>query len=375
MGTSARRSIEEGCAPVSTVQASLIDELEAAMKSGSSENRVNTLRRITDLFLHDADRLNDDQIRVFDDVLCRLTVKIEKTARMELAKRLAPIDAAPVEVVRRLARDDEVDVAWPVLTESKRLTDHDLLEIVQTKSQAHLLAISGRAQLQPPVTDALLDRGNREVVSKLATNAGAHFSEPGFDSLVQKTEGDDELALVVGLRNDIPLGYLRDLLRRATEAVRQRLLALVPPQKREELKELIAKVADTIGGTARQDFSAAEVYVRSLEASGKLNEIVVLNSVIKGRREVMIAAMARLCATPIRTMSDLLSGQRSDMVLIPCKAADLSWPTVDAVLRYRLPGQTVSDAIIARARADYAKLTRATAQRTLRFMQVREAVA
>ena len=286
MGTSARRSIEEGYAPVSTVQASLIDELEAAMKSGSSENRVNTLRRITDLFLHDADRLNDDQIGVFDDVLCRLTVKIEKTARMELAKRLAPIDAAPVEVVRRLARDDEVDVAWPVLTESKRLTDHDLLEIVATKSQAHLLAISGRAQLQPPVTDALLDRGNREVVSKLATNAGAHFSDPGFDSLVQKTEGDDELALVVGLRNDIPLGYLRHLLRRATEAVRQRLLALVPPQKREELKELIAEVADSIGGTARQDFSAAETYVRSLEAAGKLNEIVVLNSVIKGWREM-----------------------------------------------------------------------------------------
>jgi hypothetical protein len=68
-GTSARRSIEEGYATVSTAQDSLIDELEAAMKSGSSENRVTTLRRITDLFLHDADRLNDDQIRVFDDVL------------------------------------------------------------------------------------------------------------------------------------------------------------------------------------------------------------------------------------------------------------------------------------------------------------------
>jgi uncharacterized protein (DUF2336 family) len=375
MATSAGRSIEKGYTPVTTVQASLIDELEAAMKSGSAENRVNTLRRITDLFLHDADRLNDEQIGVFDDVLCLLTAKIEKTARLELAKRLAPVDTAPVEMVRRLARDDEIDVAWPVLTESKRLTDYDLVEIAQTKSQAHLLAISGRTQLQPPVTDALLDRGNREVVSTLAKNAGAHFSEPGFTNLVRKSEGDDDLALAVGLRNDIPLGYLRDLLRRATEAVRQRLLTLVPPQRRQELKELIAKVADAIGGTAEPDFAAAEAYVRSLEASGKLNEIVVLNSVIKGRREEMIVALARLCSTPVRTMSDLLSGHRSDMVLIPCKAADLSWPTVDAVLRYRLAGQTVSEAIVERARADYAKLTRATAQRTLRFMQVREAVA
>jgi uncharacterized protein (DUF2336 family) len=360
---------------VSTVQASLIDELEAAMRSGSSTSRVNTLRRITDLFLRDADRLNDDQIKVFDDVLCLLTAKIEKTARLELAKRLAPVDTAPTEMVRRLARDDEIDVAWPVLVESKRLSDGDLLEIVRTKSQAHLLAISGRAQLQSPVTDALLDRGNREVVSKLAMNASAHFSAPGFDNLVKKTEGDDELAQIVGLRKDLPLACLRDLLRLATEAVRQKLLSLVPPQKREDLKDLIAKVANSIGGATGHDFSNAEAYVRSLEASGTLDEVAVLNFLIKGRREEMIVAMARLCATPIRTMWDLLSGQRNDIVLIPCKAANLSWPTVDAVLRYRLPGETVGEAVIDLARADYAKLTRATAQRTLRFMQVREAVA
>lgn len=360
---------------VSAVQASLIDELETAMKSGSSESRVTTLRRVTDLFLHDADRLNDEQIGVFDDVLCLLTAKIEKSARLELAKRLAPVDTAPVETVRRLARDDEIDVAWPVLTESRRLTDYDLVEIVQTKSQAHLLAISGRVQLQPQVTDALLDRGNREVVSTLAKNAGARFSEPGFDNLVQKTEGDDELAQIVGLRADLPRNCLRDLLRRATEAVRQKLLSLVPPQKRDELKDLIAKVANMIGGATEHDFSGAEAYVRAIEASGNLDEVTVLNFIIKGRREEMIVAMARLCATPVRTMSDLLSGQRNDIVLIPCKAANLSWPTVDAVLRYRLPGQSVSEAIIDFARADYDKLTRATAQRTLRFMQVRGAIA
>jgi uncharacterized protein (DUF2336 family) len=359
---------------VSTVQASLIEELEAAMKSGSPANRLTTLRRVTDLYLHDADRLNDDQIKLFDDVLCRLTVKIETSARIELANRLAPIDTAPAEMIGRLARDDEIDVAGPILTQSRRLDDRDLVEIARTKSQAHLLAISGRAELRSPVTDALLDRGNREVVTTLARNAGAHFSEPGYDTLVKKTEGDDDLAQIVGLRRDIPHGCLRDLLARATEAVRQKLLALVPPQRREELRELIAKVARTISGVPESDFSGAEAYVRSLEASGGLNETAVLNFVIKGHRQEMIVALARLCSSPVRTMSELLSGNRNDIVLIPCKAADLSWPTVEAVLRYRLPGQTVSEAIVSLACVDYAKLSRATAQRTLRFMQVREAV-
>ncbi len=359
---------------MSISQASLIDELEAAVKSGSPESRIKTLRRITDLFLHDADRLNDDQIKVFDDVLCLLTAKIEKSARLELAKRLAPFDMAPVETVKRLARDDEIDVARPILTESKRLTDHDLVEIVHTKSQAHLLAISERTHLQSPVTDALLDRGNREVVSTLARNSGARFSELGFDHLVKKTEGDGDLAEIVGLRSDLPLACLRDLLQRATEAVRKKLVSLVPPHKRNELNQLVANVAKTIGGAAEQDYRDAENYVRALEASGALNEVALLNCVIKGQRQEMIVAMARLCSAPIRTIADLLSGQRSDAVLIPCKAADLTWPTVDAVLRYRLPGQSVSEAIIDLARADYGKLTRATAQRMLRFMQVREAV-
>src|SRR5215469_1038214 len=127
--------------------ASLIDELERAVKAGSAESRVNTLRRVTDLFLHDANRLNDEQIKVFDDVLCHLAARIEKTALVELGKRLSPVDTAPIGVIRQLAHDDEIKVAGPVLTDSKRLSTADLVEVAQTKGQGHLLAISQRTIL------------------------------------------------------------------------------------------------------------------------------------------------------------------------------------------------------------------------------------
>jgi len=374
-GFRSRAVLTKGQRLVSMSHASLIDELELAVKTGSSESRLKTLRRVTDLFLHDANRLNDEQIKVFDDVLCRLTAKIETTARIELARRLGPVDPAPVEMVGRLARDDEIDVARPILKDCKRLTDRDLVEIARTKSQAHLLAISERTQLQPPVTDALLDRGDRDVVSTLAMNGGAHFSELGFDSLVKRAAGDDFLAEIVGSRRDLPLSCLRDLLQRAAAAVRDKLLALVPPQRREELKELIAKVAKTIGGATERDLSRAEATVRALEDAEALNEGALLGFVRNGRHDEAIVALARLCNASVRTIADLLTGPRNDAVLVPCKAANLSWPTVDAVLRYRLPGQTVSESIISLARNDYGKLSRATAQRTLRFMQVRETVS
>jgi uncharacterized protein (DUF2336 family) len=82
---------------------SLMDELEQAVQTGSREKRVDTLRRVTDLFLVAPARLNDDQIQVFDEVLTHLIARVEDRARVELARRLAPIEQAPGEVIRKLA--------------------------------------------------------------------------------------------------------------------------------------------------------------------------------------------------------------------------------------------------------------------------------
>jgi hypothetical protein len=45
---------------------SLFDDLDAALQSASSEKRVAMLRQIPELLLGAADRLNDEQIGVFD---------------------------------------------------------------------------------------------------------------------------------------------------------------------------------------------------------------------------------------------------------------------------------------------------------------------
>ena len=142
-----------------SVGQSLIIELEEAIQSGSKDKRIDALRRITDLFVADADRLTDQQIDVFDDILGHLIKRIESKALAELSRRLAPIHNAPIEVVRRLARDDDIVVAEPILTASARLSDSDLIEIASTKTQARLLAISARPQIGTAVTDVLLQRG------------------------------------------------------------------------------------------------------------------------------------------------------------------------------------------------------------------------
>src|ERR1700691_5387343 len=162
----------------------LLDELQATLAHGTVARRVETLRRVTDLFISGAVEFSDDQIALFDDVFQCLIHHIETSAKALLSNRLAPVDRAPPLTVRALAFDDLIEVAAPVLSMSERLADETLIETARHKSQAHLMAISTRKVLSGAVTDVLVQRGTDEVVQSTVSNPGAEFSEGGFTRLV-----------------------------------------------------------------------------------------------------------------------------------------------------------------------------------------------
>ena len=86
---------------------------------------------------------------------------------------------APVGVIRILALDDDIEVARPVLKNSSRLDDSDLIAAAGSKGQLHLAAIAQRRTLSEAVTDVLVERGNKYVAHSVRTR-GARFSDAGF---------------------------------------------------------------------------------------------------------------------------------------------------------------------------------------------------
>jgi uncharacterized protein (DUF2336 family) len=358
---------------------SLIAELEDAIQSGSKDRRVDTLRRITDLFVAEADRLNDKQIEVFDELLGHLIKRIESKALAELSRRIGPINQAPLEVVRRLARDDNIVVAEPVLTQSPRLTDNDLIEIVNTKTQAHLLAISARPKIGEAVTDVLLQRGDSDVYHKLVDNSGANFSEGGFAKLVKHSERDETLAEKVGLRLDIPLRLFRELLLRATEAVRSRLLALAGPERSEQITQVLAGISaiedHEVTARNQHDYSQAQAKVLAMRNAGQLDEPAIFEFLSTGQFPEVVAAISLLSMAPMKLVESLFQSEHSEAILVPCRAIGLDWSTVRMVLSSRFGGRAVSDRELDTARDDYFKLSRSNAQRVLRFWLVRHTAA
>jgi len=353
---------------------SIIVELEDAVRSGSSEKRVNTLRQVTNLFLHDGERLSEDQVKVFDDVLCLLTARVENRAKAELSKRLAPLDYAPFEVIQQLARNDEIAVAETILARSSRLATSTLVEIAKTKGQDHLFAISGRADLPEVVTDVIVNRGERRVIRKLANNTSARFSETGYAGMVEHAEADDGLIEILGLRIDLPLKFLRDLLQKATDAVRARLMALAPPELQEEIKQVLKTITDTAGGkrTLARDFARAEENVKRMKGINELNDAAIVKFAETARFDEVIAALAILTNVPTAMIAKVIEGHRADLVLIPCKAAGLNWLAVETILARRPVKPQIDERTLKIAWKDYGKLSVETAQRTLRFWQVHD---
>lgn len=357
---------------------SLITELEAAVRGGSSEVRVEKLRQVTALFLVDSASLTDEQVKVFDHVLCHLMARIETQALAELGQSLAPVDNAPAKTIKQLAWNEAIAVAGPVLTGSTRLSTTDLTEIAQVRGQSHLVAISKRESLETEVTDVLVERGDRQVLHTLAKNAGARFSDTGYAVLVEKADGDDILAEAVGSRQDIPARLLQNLLAQATEIVRTRLLALIAPQQREQFAQILSNISSTIGRASKNaedsKYANVEKTIRRLQEAGRLDAATIGDFAAAGQMLQASVGIAVMTSSKVDLIAEILSGVRNDAVLIPCKAAGLDWPAVEAILRNRLQAQPVSSEVLELAKNDYRRLSVQTAQKTLRFLQVRASV-
>jgi uncharacterized protein (DUF2336 family) len=355
----------------------LLDELQTTLAHGTVARRVETLRRVTDLFLSGAVDYSDEQIALFDDVFQCLMHHIETSAKALLANRLAPIDTAPPLTIRALAFDDLIEVAAPVLSRSERLDDEVLIETARNKSQAHLMAISTRRVLSDAVTDVLVLRGNDEVIQSTVNNPGAEFSERGFTRLVNRAEGDDELATCIGLRPTIPRHLYLKLLAKASVTVRARLEAANPQQAAEvpiAVREATLRARAAPSAITRET-AIAHALVKSLYEDGRLDEHQVAAFAEAGKFDEANAAIAALANVTISIAENMMMETRAEGVMILAKVSGMSWSTVKAIIHLRddLSGMEPTD--LASCKATYERLRPSTAQQVLRFHRMQQAAA
>ena len=162
---------------------------------------------------------------------------------------------------------------------------------------------------------------------------------------------------------------MRDLLRRAKDAVRARLLAVAPPAVQEEIKRVLNEITREAPPAGRS-FGVAEEYVKLMKGLNELDDAAVYNFAESKKFDEVTVAIAVLNEMPIEMVARLMEGPRADLLLIPCRSARLNWPTVESILRNRPVMPSVNEKTLEIAERDYRKLSMETAQRTVRFWQL-----
>ena len=356
--------------------ASIFGEVESALRGAPGDKRVEVLRRVTDLFVAQSDQYSKEQTELFDGVLNRLIEHIEDRAIAELSARIAPIANAPAAAVHTLARHDNVEISGPILMQSPRLTDDDLIEIATTKSQAHLARIAGRNSLATTVTDVLVDHGNADVANTLARNSGARFSNTGMAKLVMRSDGDDRLTESLACRSDIPPHHFQSLQSQATETVRERLLQSAPPARRTAIKIVLSQISAQIAPQpiAAARYLEAQRLVNSFSQDTELRKSKVFEFAVKKRLAEVIVGLSILSAVPVEDIDRLFGVSSAIGLMAICRSVMLDWQSAWAVIMTSASAGTFQADLDA-LHQQYETLSPQSAQRLLRFWQTRQRVS
>jgi uncharacterized protein (DUF2336 family) len=353
---------------------SFLRDLDEAVSRGTPESRARALWHTTDLMVTGS--YSEDEIWTFGEVIGRLADEIEVTARVQLAKRLARFDGAPVNIIHKLAFDDSIDVAGPILRGSERLEPYALVANVCTKGQSHLLAISQRKSIEESVTDVLVTRGNPEVVNSVATNSGARISEFGFLHMIQRAEGDSILAEQLGLRKDIPRHIFQQLIAKASDDVRKRLEG-ERPNMVEQIQSAVTDVAGALqskfGPVSRSYFVAKRV-VATQHRQGNLNEDSISGYARSHRLEEVTIGLSLLCALPGDVIERAVLDKNREMLLILAKALDFSWATTMALLFLGAKDHRITAKELKTLENEFGRLNIETSRSVLEFYQSRKNV-
>lgn len=323
----------------------------------SSESRRQLLNAVTDLFLLDGDPSEAAKAHYGEIALQSLSY-LGAEERKQYADNVASTPVLPHEVAVSLAGDADSEVARLVLRLSPVLSDGDLAAIAMSQTQAHLLAIAGRAWLAESVTDVLVERGDSSVLETVSANEGARFSDDGFDRLLERGGDNPAIGDALGRRTDLS------------------------PQRIDRVLRIVAQVAEPTGDghptegaalarQARRQRRELRSLMAELQAGTRtLDEIVTMLA-----EEDRAVHLSQLLATSAGIAEQqalrVLLQRDSSGIAVTCRGIGLHAAAFAAVLDLRARRLHSAAETRKQDAESYAQLDAATAERTMRFLKLK----
>ncbi|MHA1536777.1 MAG: DUF2336 domain-containing protein [Alphaproteobacteria bacterium] len=301
-----------------------LEDLEALARRHNADGRRVILENVADLFLSSEGRLSERESALMTDILHKLVTDVEMTVRRNLAERLAEIDEAPHDLVVALANDD-IEVAKPVLLKSGVLRDADLIQIVKNRTQEHLLQVARREALQEGVTDALVDRGEDDVIEALLVNKDASISRQALSYIVERSKRVDRFQEPLVARADLPPDLAHKMFWWVSAALRDHILhnsSLDPGMIDALIQETTQSAIDDLE-PLQPGHTVAQNLVRGLANRGALTTEFIMRTLDDGEICLFTAALAERGRLDFDVAERIVLDAGGEPLAVLCRAVGL----------------------------------------------------
>lgn len=349
-------------------------ELLTLARRKDAESRRLLLENMSDMFISPEGRLNDHERALMSDILMKLVESIEATVRRELAERLAKSDSAPAEVIRFLA-NDMIEIARPILENSRVLENPDLIEIVRHRTDEHRLCIALREGITEEVSDALVEYGDQDVVEALLKNPDAEISRRAMEYLVAESRRTDRFQEPLLTRADLPAELAYRMYWWVSAALRRRILMdfEIDEHELDGVIEDAAKRVIVEHDEAEGAASRAYSLVYKMWQSKELTVQFLIQSLRQQRTQVFVAGLAVLANIAMTVARRIFADKGGESLAIVGKAIGVSRSEFTSLYlllqQVRSGGGAQSTAVLNEILSLYDSIERNTAVAALRLWQ------
>jgi uncharacterized protein (DUF2336 family) len=343
----------------------------------SSDKRRELLRRATDVFLAEGRPLTDEENHMLDGVVSVVSADLSAQVRVELARKIA---ASPIPFSRtaRTLALDHIDVARPILEQSRSLSETDLLHVIDNRSHDHMMAITQRRDIGEQVAHALATKGEDRVVVSLLENEHAQIGAETFAHVAGRAEHSEALHAPFVRRQGVPLHLLHDLYLKVETGLRRDILRQYEGVSEAELEAAFERSRMRLSksyGALPADYDAAKRRMDNAVRLGKLTPPVLVTLLREGaaKQTDFVLSFAKLAGVNYEIIDRLVSSGDLDALAMLCRAAGFDRPLF-VTLAILIVGKDAPMTRVKEFGELYNGVPLEAAQRAIRFWKVRAKV-
>lgn len=328
---------------------SLVSDIQAAIESGDRIRQSQLVRRSADLLTKRWSRLPAADKPDYDLLLTGLLSQADEPARRAFAIRVSELRRAPPRTAGLLAQDGSIDVAGPVLTQSRSFDDGWFQTVATACGDLHRAAIARRTGLGAPLCDVLIRLGDAGVAAALLANPSAMVAPGNLPLLMRHAAVSEEVAVRLGARSDLPGSYRADLAKLALRRAETALAGdtdLEPDVAGALPARIAALLAMPVQDARRARFDASMADAADLLAAAaapaRLERWLELR-----RIEDVLAALAQGAELEIAPLVAAYDAEDVAALSVILRGLDYPWSTLKALLNARFRDAIPLDILVA----------------------------